>query len=576
MMEKEASRYYALFKRLYERVEIKQYKTDYKRQLLSSQIFNLNFIKEFNNDDLYIMITTLLINSINSSDYFLFPDEEKIEEYYHLAISIKDQFDLTKDQEIEEYRKYIKVFYNNYIKYDRNSDYDFIIQFFCNTYSLFEDKGSYYNLIISIMDFSIEEFNNYSKEKNFCKEVINYIQKACLNFPNEKLFFELIQLKIKDLNFASRADYDNKLIQLKKELKLELRFIQESDDSTLTDISKYLAARQLYFYENKGENYENKGENIESVEYEEPNTMETPEQHNSFEVKSDFLNQYAFNMTLRKFITNPAISREKEIEKIELVIISPKKSPILIGNPGVGKTAIVEGFANCLMNGTVPDILKNRKIFQLTMESLLAGSQYRGDVEERMSKLVEELLQHPDIILFIDEIHTIMGAGATRHDSHDVANMLKPHIDRGAIKIIGATTQYEYEKYMIKDAALCRRFNPIYIDEPSIEVTKDILKGTIPLIENQTRVLYPFNEDTTNVVLHHLIEVSNRENQNSLFITSRPELPLTLLEMAFSYAALNSSKYLREEDIVNAIYYEERLSKDKREESAKQLRLKLK
>ena len=575
MMEKEASRYYEMLKDIYNKILTKEYKHSAdRRRLLSSQICDLNFIKEFNNDEIYIMITTLLIDSIDNSKYFLFPDENRIKDYYYVAISIKDEFDLTQNEQIEQFRKYLQLFYDGIKCYHLQSDYDFIMEFFRKTYSLFQEKDIYFDLVKSITDFNyyeISRFENKKEESKFCKEMINYIQDSCLYFKNKDLFFDLIRSKLENKDLS-----DSEFLQLKEELKLELRFIQESDDSTLTDISKYLAARQLYFYENKGENYENKGENIESVEYDEPNTMETPEQHNPFEVKSDFLNQYAFNMTLQKFITNPAISREKEIEKIELVIISPKKSPILIGNPGVGKTAIVEGFANCLMNGTVPDILKNRKIFQLTMESLLAGSQYRGDLEKRMSKLVKELLQHPDIILFIDEIHTIMGAGATEHDVNDVANMLKPHIDRGAIKIIGSTTQYEYEKYMIKDAALCRRFYPIYIDEPSIEVTKDILKGTIPLIENQTRVLYPFNEDTTNVVLHHLIEVSNRENQNSLFMISRPELPLTLLEMAFSYAALNSSKYLREEDIVNAIYYEERLLKDKREESAKQLRLKLK
>ena len=169
----------------------------------------------------------------------------------------------------------------------------------------------------------------------------------------------------------------------------------------------------------------------------------------------------------------------------------------------------------------------------------------------------------------------MVGAGKGRDSANDVSNALKPYLDRGDIKIIGATTNYEYEKYIMKDKALSRRFNPIFIEEPNKDTTKKILVGSIPYYIEKTGVEYNFNDGDTDILMNHIIDSSDVENQKPDFITKRPEMPLTILEMAFSYAVLESSKELRVEDLYNSIYNEYKLKPEVREESAKMLKKKL-
>ena len=281
-------------------------------------------------------------------------------------------------------------------------------------------------------------------------------------------------------------------------------------------------------------------------------------------VDSEFLNTYAYNMTSCIYHANPAIGREQEISDLELILISPKKSPLLIGEAGVGKTSVVEGLSYRLQRGNVPDLLKNKKIFKLTTTSLLSGTKYVGEMEDRIKKLASELEAHPDVILFIDEIHTIVGAGSTESSNNDISNMLKPYIDRGAIKLIGATTREEYTHFLLPDKALARRFYPIAIDEPDTELTLSILTGSIPAIEYETKVKNAFSTEDTEKILRALITISAPENQPETQTTKRPELPLTLLEMAFSYAALNERNILSHEDVEQAVRHSNRLKKEYR------------
>src|SRR5260364_315189 len=161
-----------------------------------------------------------------------------------------------------------------------------------------------------------------------------------------------------------------------------------------------------------------------------------------------------------------------------MVVLSrrTKNNPVLIGEPGVGKSACVEGLALAIAHDDVPDILANKQLYSLDLSSMVAGSRYRGDFEERMKKVLKEITQRGDIILFIDEIHTLVGAGAAE-GAIDAASMLKPMLARGELQTIGATTLDEYRKYIEKDAALERRFQPIQVDEPSIPLAIEILKG---------------------------------------------------------------------------------------------------
>ena len=279
---------------------------------------------------------------------------------------------------------------------------------------------------------------------------------------------------------------------------------------------------------------------------------------------SDFLDQYAYNMNQRKYITNPAIGREQELADLELILISPKKSPILIGEAGVGKTSVVEGLAYLMQKGDIPDLLGDKVIYKLTTTSLLSGTKYVGEMEERMKILTDELMQHPEILLFIDEIHTIVGAGSTVSSHNDISNMLKPFIDRGDIKIIGATTREEYEHFLLPDRALARRFYPIQVEEPDRDMTMEILLGTIPSIEHDTRVRSLLPEEEMTRLLEGLIDISAVENQPDGQLTRLPELPLSILEMAYSYAALHRRAFLEKEDFVRAVRHSSRLKKEVR------------
>lgn len=191
------------------------------------------------------------------------------------------------------------------------------------------------------------------------------------------------------------------------------------------------------------------------------------------------LNQYGKNLTTlaKESKLDPVIGRKNEIQRIiEILSRRTKNNPVLIGEPGVGKTAVVEGLAQMIVDNKVPEILKNKRVVSLDMSAMIAGAKYRGDFEERLKNVLQEIKKAGNVILFIDEMHTIIGAGAAE-GAMDAANILKPLLSRGEIQIIGATTLNEYRKHIEKDAALERRFQTVIVDEPTIEDTIKILDG---------------------------------------------------------------------------------------------------
>jgi ATP-dependent Clp protease ATP-binding subunit ClpC len=207
---------------------------------------------------------------------------------------------------------------------------------------------------------------------------------------------------------------------------------------------------------------------------------------------STVLDQFGRNLTqeARETKLDPVIGREKEIERVMQVLSRrTKNNPVLIGDPGVGKTAIVEGLAQDIVKGDVPETLRGKQIYTLDLGALVAGSRYRGDFEERLKKVLKEIRSRGDIVLFIDELHTLVGAGAAE-GAIDAASILKPMLARGQLQTIGATTRDEYRKHLEKDAALERRFQPIYVDEPSVAHTIDILKGLRDRYEAHHRVSF--------------------------------------------------------------------------------------
>ena len=205
---------------------------------------------------------------------------------------------------------------------------------------------------------------------------------------------------------------------------------------------------------------------------------------------STILDQFGRNLTqaAREGKLDPVIGRDKEIERVMQVLSRrTKNNPVLIGEPGVGKTAIVEGLAQAIVKGLVPETLKDKHVYSLDLGALVAGSRYRGDFEERLKKVLKEIKTRGDIVLFIDEIHTLVGAGAAE-GAIDAASILKPMLARGELQTIGATTLDEYRKHFEKDAALERRFQPIQVSEPTVEHTIEILKGLRDRYESHHKV----------------------------------------------------------------------------------------
>ncbi|WP_281680651.1 ATP-dependent Clp protease ATP-binding subunit [Synergistes jonesii] len=264
----------------------------------------------------------------------------------------------------------------------------------------------------------------------------------------------------------------------------------------------------------------------------EPRFEWQPPRQPSVVQKTPMLDQLAIDLTqmARKNELDPVIGRSKEIRRVvQILSRRTKNNPVLIGEPGVGKTAVAEGLAQKVVNGDIPEILRGKRVMQLNVANLVAGTKYRGEFEERMRRLVHEIRESKNVILFIDEIHTIVGAGGAE-GAVDAANILKPSLARGEFQVVGATTISEYRKYIEKDAALERRFQPVQVDEPTEEETVQILAGLRDRYEAHHGV------NITDAALEAAAALSKR------YITDRflPDKAIDLIDEASARARINT------------------------------------
>ena len=258
----------------------------------------------------------------------------------------------------------------------------------------------------------------------------------------------------------------------------------------------------------------------------------------NFDIKSkriSMLKNYGENFNEKEYITNPAIGRDKQIKELILILLTPDKSAVLIGKPGVGKTATVEGLAYRILKGAVPDILKDYQVIKLNTAALLGVDPVTG--ESKVQTLIDELKDKTKLILFIDEIHTLMG---TKGESMDFANMFKPALDRGDIKVIGATTTEEYERYILRDKAFVRRFQKVEIFEPTREENIQILMGTLPKIEVRTGAKMMYTPFIQRKMMEFITDITS-EYKRIYEIGSRyPDVSLTIVQEAFSNALFDN------------------------------------
>ena len=268
----------------------------------------------------------------------------------------------------------------------------------------------------------------------------------------------------------------------------------------------------------------------------------------NFEANFSVLDRYGENVTENEFITNPAIGRDKQIKELILVLLTPEKSAILIGKPGIGKTAIVEGLAYRIQKNDIPDALKGYTIINIKTASLL-GTMPSG--ESKVQKMIDELKKREKVILFIDEIHMLIGS--TDSSSLDFANIFKEGLGRGSIKVIGATTTEEYERYILRDKAFTRRFQKIEVPEPTREETIKIMMGTLPKFEKQTARKMKYTPFIQERIMSFIVDITSEYKRIFALGSRYPDVCLTLLKQAFSYTVYDNREYMDIFDIRKAI-----------------------
>ena len=265
------------------------------------------------------------------------------------------------------------------------------------------------------------------------------------------------------------------------------------------------------------------------------------------------LERYGENLTKNEYITDPAIAREDEIKQCILTLLTPEKSALLVGKPGIGKTAIVEGLAYRIQNNLVPNALKGWEIIKIHITSLLGYVNTEGQSESRIAMLVKELDEKQKTILFIDETHVLVNKNTNENSGIDFANMLKAGLDRGSIKMIGATTTEEYETYILRDRAFLRRFQKVDVMETDKPATVRILMGTIPKLEKQIGVKLEYTDFVKEKIMSFIVEMTDEYKRVYEVASRYPDICLAIVSNAFSYALYDNEPSVKIKHFYKAI-----------------------
>jgi len=258
---------------------------------------------------------------------------------------------------------------------------------------------------------------------------------------------------------------------------------------------------------------------------------------------------YGVDLTSKEYITDPAIARDEEIKQCILTLLTPEKSALLVGKAGIGKTAIVEGLAYRIQKGMVPDVLKGWSVIKINVASLIGTQTNENDTQSKLDVIIRELQNREKTILFIDETHLLVN----RSGGVDFANLLKPSLDRGLIKMIGATTNEEYETYILRDRAFLRRFQKIEVLESDKPTTVKILMGTIPKLEKQIGVKLNYQPFQIEKFMNFIVNMTD-EYKRVYEVSSRyPDICLTIVSNAFTYALYDNEKTVTTKHFYKAI-----------------------
>ena len=265
--------------------------------------------------------------------------------------------------------------------------------------------------------------------------------------------------------------------------------------------------------------------------------------------KISMLERYGVDLTTKEYITDPAIGRDNEIKQVILTLLTPEKSALLVGKPGIGKTAIVEGIAYRIQKGMVPDALKNYSLIKVNITSLIGETMSDGQIENRIDLLVRELSDRLNTNIFIQETHLLVNKAG----GMDFANMLKAGLDRGQIKMIGATTTEEYEQYILRDRAFLRRFQKIDVLEADKKTVVKILMGTIPKLERQIGVKINYQPFITEKIMAFIVEMTDEYKRVYEIASRYPDICLTIVANAFTYALYDNRRQVTIKDFYKAI-----------------------